>query len=100
MSGDGAADGGSTKPVVLELDEVHASYLQFKSLFGVSFAVHEAEAVALIGPNGAGKTTVARVCSGLVPPSLGRVLVNGEDFSGKDAYEFALAGIAHAPEGR
>jgi branched-chain amino acid transport system ATP-binding protein len=90
----------ATKSVVLELDQVHAAYLQFKALFGVSFTVREAEAVALIGPNGAGKTTVARVCSGLVPPSLGKVLVNGEDYSGKDAHEFALAGIAHAPEGR
>jgi branched-chain amino acid transport system ATP-binding protein len=90
----------SPADVVLELDEVHAGYLQFKALFGVSFAVRAAEAIALIGPNGAGKTTVARVCSGLIAPSLGRVLVNGEDYSGKEAYEFALAGIAHAPEGR
>jgi branched-chain amino acid transport system ATP-binding protein len=100
MSDRPSTEPSSTKPPVLELDDVHASYLQFKALFGVSLSVREGEAVALIGPNGAGKTTVARVCSGLVPPSLGRVLVDGEDYSGKDAYEFALAGIAHAPEGR
>ena len=70
---------------MLELEDVHAGYLQFKALFGVSFAIREAEAVALIGPNGAGKTTVARVASGLVAPTAGRVLVNGEDFSGKPA---------------
>jgi branched-chain amino acid transport system ATP-binding protein len=93
-------DPSPSTPPVLELEDVHAGYLQFKALFGVSFAIREAEAVALIGPNGAGKTTVARVASGLVAPTAGRVLVNGEDFSGKPADTFARAGIAHAPEGR
>ena len=90
----------SSKPAVLELEDVHAGYRQFKALFGVSFAVREAEAVALIGPNGAGKTTVARVVSGLISPTAGRVLVDGADYSSKLANEYALAGIAHAPEGR
>ena len=94
------SDPSPSKPPVLELEDVHAGYLQFKALFGVSFAVREAEAVALIGPNGAGKTTVARVASGLVAPTAGRVLVDGEDFTGKPADDFARAGIAHAPEGR
>jgi branched-chain amino acid transport system ATP-binding protein len=90
----------SGRAPVLELEEVHAGYRQFKALFGVSLAVREAEAVALIGPNGAGKTTVARVASGLVAPSAGRVLVDGEDFTRKPADVFARSGIAHAAEGR
>ena len=88
------------RPVVLQLDDVHAGYGPFLALFGVSLTVHEAEAVALIGPNGAGKTTVARVASGLLSPSEGRLEVSGTDFSRKPAQEFATAGIAHAPEGR
>ena len=63
------------RPVVLQLDDVHAGYGPFHALFGVSFTIHEAEALALIGPNGAGKTTVARVASGLLAPSAGRVEV-------------------------
>jgi len=88
------------RPVVLRLDDVHAGYGPFHALFGVSFAIHEAEALALIGPNGAGKTTVARVASGLLAPSAGQVEVNGADFSHRPAQAFATAGIAHAPEGR
>ncbi len=88
------------RPVVLRLDDVHAGYGPFHALFGVSFAIHEAEALALIGPNGAGKTTLARVASGLLAPSSGRVEVNGVDFSHRPAQAFATAGIAHAPEGR
>jgi branched-chain amino acid transport system ATP-binding protein len=85
---------------VLELRDVSAAYGPFRSLFGVSLAVGSGEAVALVGPNGAGKTTVARVASGLVAPSNGSVHVNGVDMTGARAYKYALAGVAHAPEGR
>lgn len=85
---------------VLELRDLDASYGAFRSLFGVSLSVAPGTAVALVGPNGAGKTTIARVASGLVAPTAGQVLVDGEDLTGKATYRFAQAGIAHAPEGR
>lgn len=84
----------------LELRSVSASYGPFKALFDVSLGIDPGEAVALLGPNGSGKTTVARLASGLVTPTAGAVLVAGDDFTGHPAYEFAQAGIAHAPEGR
>jgi branched-chain amino acid transport system ATP-binding protein len=84
----------------LELRDVSAGYGPFRALFGVSLTVGPGEAVALVGPNGAGKTTVARVASGLVAPSTGRVLVGGDDLTGARAHRFARAGVAHAPEGR
>jgi branched-chain amino acid transport system ATP-binding protein len=85
---------------VLELQNVTAGYRQFKALFDVSLRVEPASAVALIGPNGVGKTTVARVATGLVAPTGGSVIVDGVDMTGRSAYEFARAGVAHAPEGR
>lgn len=85
---------------ILELDDVSAAYGPFNALFGVSLAVQPGEAVALLGPNGVGKTTVARVASGLVAPTAGTVRVDGVDLTRAPAYRFALAGIAHAPEGR
>jgi branched-chain amino acid transport system ATP-binding protein len=84
----------------LELRSVDAAYGPFRALFGLTLAVEPGEAVALLGSNGAGKTTVARVASGLLAPSSGQVLVDGEDLTGSRAYQFARAGIAHAPEGR
>lgn len=85
---------------ILELDDVWAAYGPFNALFGVSLAVEPGEAVALLGPNGVGKTTVARVASGLVAPTAGAVRVEGADLTRTPAHRFALAGIAHAPEGR
>jgi ABC-type branched-subunit amino acid transport system ATPase component len=40
-----------------------------------------ARLTALIGPNGAGKTTTFNACCGLVAPSAGRVILDGEDIS-------------------
>ena len=85
---------------VLELASVDAAYGAFRALFGVSCTVAAGEAVALVGANGAGKTTLARVASGLVVPSAGRVVVDGVDRTGHPTHRFAGAGIAHAPEGR
>ena len=87
---------------ILELRDVEAGHGPFRALFGVSLAVEAAEAVALVGANGAGKTTLARVASGLIAPSAGTVLVDGEEVgSGRpSAWRFVRAGVAHAPEGR
>jgi branched-chain amino acid transport system ATP-binding protein len=85
---------------VLALDHVDAGYGPFRALFDVSFEVEPGAAVALVGPNGSGKSTVARVASGLVAPTAGRVLVDGADLTGRAPHVFARSGIAHAPEGR
>jgi branched-chain amino acid transport system ATP-binding protein len=85
---------------LLELDDVDAGYGPFRALFHVSFTVGPGEAVALLGANGSGKTTVARVVSGLVRPTGGRLLLDGSDVSGQAAFRLARGGIAHAPEGR
>lgn len=85
---------------VLELRNVEAAYGPFRALFGVSLTIPQGGAVALLGANGAGKTTVARVASGLVPVSGGEVVLGGEHMTERRTYEYAQAGVAHAPEGR
>ncbi len=89
-----------TDAPILELTDVSAEYGPFRSLFGVSLTIRPGAAVALLGANGAGKTTVARVASGLVSASAGSVTVDGTDMTEARTYEFARAGVAHAPEGR
>ena len=85
---------------VLEFRDLSAAYGPFRALFDVSLQVAAGEAVAIVGPNGAGKTTLARVASGLVTPSAGAVLVDGEEVTGLRPYRFARRGVAHTPEGR
>jgi len=85
---------------LLEVENVDAAYAAFRALFGVSFSVPEGSALALLGSNGSGKTSVARVITGLITPTAGRVRFAGEDVTGLSAWRLARMGIAHAPEGR
>ena len=85
---------------LLELRDVEASYGPFRSLFGISFTVRDGSVMALLGANGSGKTTVVRVCCGLLKPTAGQILYQGEDITGMRAYRMARIGIVHAPEGR
>ena len=47
----------------------------------VSFTVRAGEVFGLLGPNGAGKTTTLRMLAGLIPPTSGRVSIDGEAFT-------------------
>jgi branched-chain amino acid transport system ATP-binding protein len=85
---------------LLELDGVSAGYGPFRALFDVSLTVADGTAVALLGSNGSGKSTVARVATGLVPASAGRIHFDGRDVTGWPAWRLARLGVAHAPEGR
>jgi len=85
---------------LLELRDVEAGYGPFRSLFGVSLTVQHQGVTALLGANGSGKTTVVRVASGLIKPTAGQLLFEGEDVGGQRAYKLARLGIVHAPEGR
>ncbi|MFZ0852444.1 MAG: ABC transporter ATP-binding protein [Hyphomicrobiaceae bacterium] len=85
---------------MLQLTDINAGYGGFQALFGVSLEVAAGEAVAVIGPNGAGKTTLLRVISGLLPPTSGRMLVEGRDFVAMPPHRIVEAGIAHVPESR
>ena len=73
--GETATGGGD----VLLLQHVSAAYGPYRALFDVSFRVPAGGIVALVGSNGAGKSTVARVASGLVTASEGKVTLCGED---------------------
>ncbi|MCU1455159.1 MAG: transporter related protein [Acidimicrobiales bacterium] len=76
--------------------EVHGLRVQY----GGAVAVTSLDLVAprgaitgLIGPNGAGKTTTFNVCSGLVRPTAGAVILHGNDISGQGVATRARDGI-------
>ncbi|HLN16166.1 MAG TPA: ABC transporter ATP-binding protein [Acidimicrobiales bacterium] len=84
----------------LQLERVSASYGPYRALFDVSFVIPPGAVVALLGSNGAGKSTVARVVTGLLPATGGRVMIGGRDVTNQHAYKIARGGVAHVVEGR
>lgn len=69
--------------MLLELKGIVAGYLRgVDVLQGVNLQVASGELVCLIGPNGAGKSTVLRTISGLLNPTQGQIIFDGEDIAG------------------
>ena len=85
---------------MLELRGIEAGYGEHTVLRGVSLTVQRGTVVAVLGPNGAGKTTLLRVASGLLKPSTGAVMLDGEDVTRTRPYARARRGLCHIPEGR
>ena len=64
------------------------------ALDGVSFDLGRGEILGLIGPNGSGKTTLINVVTGLLPPTAGRVFVDGTEITNRKPHQVAHAGLA------
>ncbi|MCR4709699.1 MAG: ABC transporter ATP-binding protein [Clostridiales bacterium] len=85
---------------MLEIKDLYVSYGMMEVLHGVSVNVEDKELVSIIGPNGAGKTTLIKTVMGLVKPTSGQILYNGEDITHVPAHKRASMGIGYVPEGR
>ena len=85
---------------MLEIKDLYVSYGMMEVLHGVSVNVEDDELVSIIGPNGAGKTTLIKTVMGLVKPTSGSIIYNGEDITNLPAHKRAALGIGYVPEGR
>jgi ATP-binding cassette subfamily C protein len=67
------------------LDDVAYTYPggDAPALRGVSLAIRRGESLGIVGPTGAGKSTLVDLIVGLLPPSLGRICVDGTDLAGR-----------------
>lgn len=87
-------------PELLRVEDLEASYGDFRALHGVSFAVGEREIVSIVGANGAGKSTTLKALMGIVPPAGGTIRFAGTPLAGRPPSEIVELGIALVPEGR
>lgn len=85
---------------MLEIKNLDVHYGVINALKGISFHVNEGEIVTLIGANGAGKTTTLHTISGLIRPTKGEILFEGENITKVQAQKIVGKGISHVPEGR
>ncbi|MEZ0606586.1 ATP-binding cassette domain-containing protein [Paraburkholderia sp. IW21] len=89
----------SSRPAILEVQDVGVLYGKARALDGVSLHVREGEFVSVVGLNGAGKTTLFNAISGLLPYE-GTIRFGGQDLRGKSGAAIARAGVVQCPESR
>jgi branched-chain amino acid transport system ATP-binding protein len=85
---------------LLELKRLRVAYDGIQAVKGIDLSVDQGELVCLIGANGAGKTTTLRGIAGLHPVKSGTIHYNGEDITGKPAFQLVRKGLSMVPEGR
>jgi branched-chain amino acid transport system ATP-binding protein len=86
--------------MLLNLSDIVIHYQKVAAVQGISIELEEGQLVTLIGSNGAGKSTTLRTISGLVRPSAGEILFDGQRIDGLSPDKILKLGIAHVPEGR
>jgi len=78
---------------ILEVDDISKRFRGVWAVRDVRFTVPPHSIVGIIGPNGSGKTTLLNVCSGVYPPTSGRVRVDGQDVTAQPAHRRAHVGV-------
>lgn len=68
--------------VLLELNNINLTYQTLKSeteaIKNISFSVNQGEFISIVGPSGCGKTTILSMICGLLKPTGGKILIDGD----------------------
>lgn len=80
--------------IALEVTGLSRSFGGVKAIDDLSFSVRVGTVHAIIGPNGAGKTTLINLITGLYAPDAGKVVLFGNDVTGRKPEVLAAAGLS------
>lgn len=61
---------------MLQVENLTKYYGQHKGLSGLSFSLQAGDILGVLGPNGSGKTTLFRLLLGLIPPTVGQIILS------------------------
>lgn len=92
--------GPDGKQPVLELRHVSTHYGPIQVLRNVNVEIYPGEIVCLLGGNASGKTTTLKTVLGMVTPTEGEILLDGQRISGLSTQDIVSRGISMVPENR
>ncbi len=78
---------------MIAVENLHKHFGGFHAVDGTSIRIETGSITGLIGPNGAGKTTLFNVIAGRLPPTSGRVIMDGEDITGLPPHQLFHKGL-------
>ena len=78
---------------MIKVENLTKKFGGFYAVNDASLEIEKGSITGLIGPNGAGKTTLFNVIAGLLQPTEGRVLLDGEDITGVPPHELFHKGL-------
>ncbi len=67
------------KSVAIEINNLHKKYRDILAVNNLNFKINKGEIIGLLGPNGSGKSTTIGMMLGLIKPTSGNVLIDGQD---------------------
>jgi branched-chain amino acid transport system ATP-binding protein len=87
---------GAASSAILTTDNLSVQFGGLAALSRVNFTVERGKTHAIIGPNGAGKSTFFNCLTGVLTPTSGRIMFNGEDITGLPSNTISQKGIARS----
>jgi len=94
MSPDRKTIEGKHGDVVLSAHDVAKAYGRIHALKGVNFEIRRGQVTTLFGENGAGKSTLMKVLSGVIQPTSGTIILDGEPVTFNSSSEARDRGIS------
>jgi putative spermidine/putrescine transport system ATP-binding protein len=86
----GTGEGALMARAVVELVGCTRDYGGIRAVAGLDLVVYEGELLSLLGPSGCGKTTTLNLIAGFVPPTSGRIRIDGQDVTDRPAHQRGL----------
>ena len=71
--------------LAIDIKNLKKSYNNIEAVKNINFKIYKGSIVGLLGPNGCGKTTTIGMMLGLIKPSSGSVLINGQNIENENS---------------
>jgi branched-chain amino acid transport system ATP-binding protein len=78
---------------MLKIEGLEKRFGGLSAVSSLDISINQGDIMGLIGPNGAGKTTVFNLITGYLKPTMGNVILEGKDITGRSPHYIASKGI-------
>jgi branched-chain amino acid transport system ATP-binding protein/branched-chain amino acid transport system permease protein len=92
----GSTNGAQPGALMVEVRGLSKAFGGIRAVQDIELTIEKGKVTGLIGPNGAGKTTIFNLITGAIRPDAGKVLLRGEDITGRSLNRIATRGMVRS----